>query len=58
METHEGVFEERVFTSDSSRSRQAQMLTGFVWQIYTPDVAVVAELEESVRGAGGFGSTG
>lgn len=27
-------------------------------QIYTPEVAVVEELEESVRGAGGFGSTG
>lgn len=27
-------------------------------RIYTPEVAVVEELEESVRGAGGFGSTG
>ncbi|KAI5820509.1 deoxyuridine 5'-triphosphate nucleotidohydrolase [Pyronema omphalodes] len=27
-------------------------------RIYTPDVVVVEELEESVRGAGGFGSTG
>jgi dUTP pyrophosphatase len=27
-------------------------------QIYTPNVVVVEELEESVRGAGGFGSTG
>jgi len=27
-------------------------------RIYTPDVMVVEELEESVRGAGGFGSTG
>lgn len=27
-------------------------------QIYTPEVSVVEELEESVRGAGGFGSTG
>ena len=27
-------------------------------QIYTPDVEVVEELEQSVRGAGGFGSTG
>lgn len=27
-------------------------------QIYTPEVVVVEELEESVRGAGGFGSTG
>jgi dUTP pyrophosphatase len=27
-------------------------------QIYTPDVLVVEQLEESVRGAGGFGSTG
>lgn len=27
-------------------------------QIYTPEVMVVEELEESVRGAGGFGSTG
>lgn len=27
-------------------------------RIYTPDVVEAAELEESVRGAGGFGSTG
>lgn len=27
-------------------------------QIYTPEVVVVEELEETVRGAGGFGSTG
>lgn len=27
-------------------------------RIYTPEVNVVEELEESVRGAGGFGSTG
>lgn len=27
-------------------------------RIYTPDVLEVQELEESVRGAGGFGSTG
>lgn len=27
-------------------------------QIYTPDVVVVEELEQTVRGAGGFGSTG
>ena len=27
-------------------------------QIYTPEVVVVEELEASVRGAGGFGSTG
>ena len=27
-------------------------------QIYTPEVVVVEKLEESVRGAGGFGSTG
>jgi hypothetical protein len=27
-------------------------------QIYTPDVLVVEQLEESIRGAGGFGSTG
>lgn len=27
-------------------------------RIYTPDVVVVEKLEESVRGAGGFGSTG
>ncbi|PKX89693.1 dUTP diphosphatase [Aspergillus novofumigatus IBT 16806] len=27
-------------------------------RIYTPEVMVVEELEESVRGAGGFGSTG
>ncbi len=28
------------------------------FQIYTPDVVVVEELETTVRGAGGFGSTG
>lgn len=27
-------------------------------RIYTPDVEVVEKLEESIRGAGGFGSTG
>jgi dUTP pyrophosphatase len=27
-------------------------------RIYTPEVVEVKELEESVRGAGGFGSTG
>lgn len=27
-------------------------------RIYTPEVMEVTELEESVRGAGGFGSTG
>lgn len=27
-------------------------------RIYTPEVTVVEKLEESVRGAGGFGSTG
>ena len=27
-------------------------------RIYTPEVVVVEELEESIRGAGGFGSTG
>jgi dUTP pyrophosphatase len=27
-------------------------------RIYTPDVVVVEKLEASVRGAGGFGSTG
>ena len=27
-------------------------------QIWTPDVMVVDKLEETVRGAGGFGSTG
>ncbi len=27
-------------------------------RIYTPDVVEVQELEASVRGAGGFGSTG
>lgn len=27
-------------------------------RVYTPEVEVVEELEESVRGAGGFGSTG
>ena len=27
-------------------------------RIYTPEVAVVEKLEETVRGVGGFGSTG
>ena len=27
-------------------------------RIYTPDVLVVEKLEKSIRGAGGFGSTG
>ncbi|PKY04817.1 deoxyuridine 5'-triphosphate nucleotidohydrolase [Aspergillus campestris IBT 28561] len=35
--------------------RVAQLI---VERIYTPEVTVVEELEESVRGAGGFGSTG
>ncbi|PLN78393.1 deoxyuridine 5'-triphosphate nucleotidohydrolase [Aspergillus taichungensis] len=35
--------------------RIAQLI---VERIYTPEVTVVEELEESVRGAGGFGSTG
>ncbi|RYP76137.1 hypothetical protein DL771_001961 [Monosporascus sp. 5C6A] len=35
--------------------RVAQLV---VERIYTPEVVEVAELEESVRGAGGFGSTG
>ncbi|KAI1504328.1 dUTPase-like protein [Biscogniauxia marginata] len=35
--------------------RVAQLV---VERIYTPDVVEVAELDESVRGAGGFGSTG
>jgi dUTP pyrophosphatase len=29
-----------------------------IGQIYTPEVVEVENLEESVRGAGGFGSTG
>jgi dUTP pyrophosphatase len=35
--------------------RIAQLI---VERIYTPEVAVVEKLEASVRGAGGFGSTG
>ncbi|KAE8320474.1 dUTPase-like protein [Aspergillus sergii] len=35
--------------------RVAQLI---IERIYTPEVMVVEELEESVRGAGGFGSTG
>ena len=35
--------------------RVAQLI---IERIYTPEVQVVEELEESVRGAGGFGSTG
>lgn len=39
----------------SEGDRVAQLV---LERIYTPDVVEVAELEESVRGAGGFGSTG
>ena len=35
-----------------------QLLLTFPLQIYTPEVLVVDQLEDSVRGAGGFGSTG
>lgn len=35
--------------------RIAQLI---IERIYTPEVAVVEKLPESVRGAGGFGSTG
>ena len=35
--------------------RVAQLI---IERIYTPDVVVVEQLEETVRGAGGFGSTG
>lgn len=35
--------------------RIAQLI---IERIYTPEVTVVEKLEESVRGAGGFGSTG
>ncbi|KAH7034878.1 Deoxyuridine 5'-triphosphate nucleotidohydrolase [Microdochium trichocladiopsis] len=35
--------------------RVAQLV---IERIYTPEVVEVAELEESIRGAGGFGSTG
>ena len=35
--------------------RIAQLI---VERIYTPDIVVVDQLEETVRGAGGFGSTG
>lgn len=35
--------------------RVAQLI---IERIYTPEILVVEELEESVRGAGGFGSTG
>lgn len=39
----------------SEGDRVAQLV---LERIYTPEVVEVAELEESVRGAGGFGSTG
>lgn len=35
--------------------RIAQLVLERIW---TPEVVVVEELEESVRGVGGFGSTG
>lgn len=39
----------------SEGDRVAQLV---LERIYTPDVVEVQELEDSVRGAGGFGSTG
>lgn len=39
----------------SEGDRVAQLV---LERIYTPEVLEVAELEESVRGTGGFGSTG
>lgn len=39
----------------SEGDRVAQLV---LERIYTPEVVEVAELEDSVRGAGGFGSTG
>lgn len=39
----------------SEGDRVAQLV---LERIYTPEIIEVAELEESVRGAGGFGSTG
>lgn len=39
----------------SKGDRVAQLV---LERIYTPEVVVVEDLEESVRGAGGFGSTG
>ncbi|KAF2723317.1 dUTP diphosphatase [Polychaeton citri CBS 116435] len=39
----------------SVHERVAQLI---VERIYTPDVVIVENLEETVRGAGGFGSTG
>lgn len=39
----------------SEGDRVAQLV---LERIYTPEVVEMAELEESVRGAGGFGSTG
>ncbi|KAI2635940.1 deoxyuridine 5'-triphosphate nucleotidohydrolase [Xylaria nigripes] len=41
--------------SIAAGDRIAQLI---IERIYTPEVVEVAELEESVRGAGGFGSTG
>jgi dUTP pyrophosphatase len=40
-----------------SQTRALRKLTSSI-QIYTPEVVEVEQLEESVRGAGGFGSTG
>jgi dUTP pyrophosphatase len=34
------------------------MAVAKVHQIYTPEIVVVEQLDETVRGAGGFGSTG
>lgn len=49
---------ERVSRALSIPRLLGRVLTFFFPQIYTPEVTVVEELEESVRGAGGFGSTG
>jgi dUTP pyrophosphatase len=48
---------ERV-SPDDLLIHQYPMAVAKVHQIYTPEIVVVEQLDETVRGAGGFGSTG
>ena len=45
------------YQSNASRYKLCMWLI-IAKQIYTPEVVEVEDLEESLRGAGGFGSTG
>ncbi|KAL2389508.1 hypothetical protein RJ035_002198 [Blastomyces gilchristii] len=56
----EGTFNEgdRIAQLVLERGRNMAGADISIFQIYTPEVVEVEQLEESVRGAGGFGSTG